>query len=97
MEINQFKKLIKKIRELEIIMGTSKKNISVEENEIKRVSRKSIVTKTFLRKGIVLKKRHLCFKRPGTGISPMNYNKVIGKKILRDIKQNKILKLNNLK
>lgn len=97
MEINQFKKLIKKIRELEIIMGTSKKNISVEENEIKRVSRKSIVTKTFLRKGTVLKKRHLCFKRPGTGISPMNYNKVIGKKILRDIKQNKILKLNNLK
>ena len=55
MEINQFKKLINKIRDLEIIMGTSKKNISVEEQEIKRVSKKSIVTKSFLRKGTVLK------------------------------------------
>ena len=97
MEINDFKRLIKRIRELEIIMGDPQKKLSKAENEIKLVARKSIVTNTFLKKGCIIKKKHLSFKRPGTGISPMLIKKVLGKKLLSNIKKNKVIKFSNIK
>ena len=97
MEINDFKLLIKKIRELEIIMGNPQKKLSKAEKEIKLVARKSIVTNTFLKKGCIIKKKHISFKRPGTGISPMLIKKVLGKKLISNIKKNKVIKLSNIK
>ena len=44
------------------------------------MARKSLVTTTFL-KGQIITKENFTFKRPGTGISPIKFSQIIGKKI----------------
>ena len=44
-----------------------------------------------INKGIVITKEMLTYKRPGTGISPTEIDKIIGKKALVDIEDDTIL------
>ena len=46
----------------------------------KSFSRKSIVAKKKIIKGDIFTEKNLTTKRPGSGISPILWNKVIGKK-----------------
>ena len=89
--IEEFIKLVKKIRKLEIMLGKSKKKVLKNELDVQKVARKSIVSKTFLKKGQVLTRTDITFKRPGTGIDPMKYRKIIGKKLRRNILENKLI------
>jgi len=95
-QIDEFKKFVKKIREFEIILGTFNKTLTTEEKKISFMARKSIVAKITLRKNDILKKNNITFKRPGTGISPMNFKKIIGKKVNRSIPFDTIIKKNDL-
>ena len=47
--------------------------------------------KTDLKAGHVLKDSDLTYKRPGTGISTIYWDEVIGKKINKDLKSDHIL------
>ena len=60
------------------------------------MARKSIVAKTALEKNHILKKNNIIFKRPGIGFSPMNFKKIIGKKVKRKIPFDTIIKKNDL-
>jgi len=73
--------MIRSIREVEEALGSSKKCPTSEEEEIKRVSRKSIVAATSLKAGSRITESMLAIKRPGTGISPGELSHVIGKKL----------------
>ena len=95
--IKEFKLLVKKIRELEIILGDNKKHFSKEEKHIHKVARKSIVTKKKIYKNEIIKMKDLCFKRPGTGISPFELTKVVGKKANRNIDIDIVIKKHFLK
>ena len=86
-----FKNLVKKIRKLEIILGSGTKRFSSDEINIKKVARKSLVTNKVIKKGSRLKISDIVFKRPGTGISPLDIKKVLGKKLLKDKDKNKVL------
>ncbi len=92
MTVNKFKKLVKKIRNLEVILGNFEKSFSKKELNVHKASRKSIVTLKNIKKNQRLKKKDFCFKRPGTGILPLEISKIIGKKSKVNIKQNRILK-----
>jgi len=72
-----------------------KKPVSAEKNSIK-YARRSIVSAYDISKGSILTKDMITFKRPGTGISPDLYEKVIGKKAKRDIKDDEILSWDDL-
>jgi N,N'-diacetyllegionaminate synthase len=52
------------------------------ESELKNViaARKSIVAKKKILKGEIFNENNLTIKRPGNGISPMSWNKIIGLK-----------------
>ena len=89
--ISEFKKLIKKIRNFEKILGNGIKKFSKDEINIQKVARKSIVARGNIYKNKVIKKKDICFKRPGTGISPFDLQKVIGKKALKNIKANTLI------
>ena len=95
-EIQDFKKLVAKIRELETILGSKNKIFSGEEINIRNVARKSLVASKDIFKGNKLKKSDFVFKRPGTGISPVDLNKVIGHKLLKNIKKNRIIKFKDI-
>ena len=56
-----------------------KKNINI--------ARKSIHLKNNLSSGHILNIHDLIMKRPGDGISPMQIDQILGKKILSDLKK----------
>ena len=89
--INEFVKLVKKIREFEKMMGGKDKKVLKCELNTQQVSRKSLVTKNALKKGSTIKKGDLIFKRPGIGISPMQIKKILGKKLKKSLSKDKVL------
>lgn len=95
--IKELGDLVKNIREVEKILGKEKKYFTKETNEIIRVARKSIVSKKFIKKGTKISKKDLQFKRPGTGISPLDINKIIGMRLSRDIKPDRVIKYSHIR
>lgn len=90
LEPNELKDLINKCKQTKIILGNSIKCPTTEElNSIKTV-RRSLVASKNLRKGIKIKKDMFEIKRPGTGISPENYKKISGLKLLRNKKKDQV-------
>ena len=97
MTILELKDLVRKIRTLELILGTRKKTFSASEQNVKRVARKSIVSARYLKKNTIIKKKDILFKRPGTGISPNDLKKILGKKTNKDIGEDRLIKLKNIR
>ena len=95
--IEEFKALVFKIRNLEKILGHSKKIFHPDEVENRKMARKSIVAKTKIKKGQKIYLKNISFKRPGTGISPMKYKSILGKKAKTNLSQNTLIKRKDLK
>tara|TARA_Y100001935_G_C17291464_1_gene503584 strand:- start:388 stop:1392 length:1005 start_codon:yes stop_codon:yes gene_type:complete len=76
----QFKSLVKGIKNIEMAMGGIEKTKTRSEEENIDIVRKSIVAKVEIQKGQVFTEDNLTTKRPGTGLSPMNWEKIIGRK-----------------
>lgn len=78
-EPKDLKLLVQSIRNIELASGSSQKKVSSGENMNKIISRKSIVASKNINKGEMFTEENITCKRPGTGLSPMNWKKVIGK------------------
>tara|TARA_Y100000389_G_scaffold205091_1_gene263029 strand:- start:24119 stop:25117 length:999 start_codon:yes stop_codon:yes gene_type:complete len=78
LEPTQLKKMVKSIRNIELALGDGIKRPSKSELKNIQIVRKSIVTKTKIKKGDIFRENNLTIKRPGTGISPMKWDKIIG-------------------
>ena len=78
LEPDELKAMVKAIRNIEIALGSSVKKPTKSEKPNMEVARKSIVAKKAIKKGEILTKENLAVKRPGSGISPMRWNEVIG-------------------
>lgn len=73
----ELKKMVSSIRNTEKILGSHDKRPSPSEICNIKVVRKSIVAKQVIKKGEVFTKDNIAIKRPGDGISPMKWDKVI--------------------
>jgi N,N'-diacetyllegionaminate synthase len=78
LEPSELKSMIRAIRNIEVALGSSIKKPSNSERPNMQVVRKSIVAKKNIKKGDVLCEQNLDIKRPGTGISPMRWDDIIG-------------------
>ena len=89
---DELKSMVLAIRNIEIAMGNGQKIPS--ESELKNISnvRKSIVVKKRIYKGELFSKENLCVKRPGTGLSPMLWNEIIGTKAEKDYEMDELVK-----
>ena len=65
--------------------------MSESERKNKVVARKSIVAKTTICFGEMLSEENLDIKRPGTGISPMLWNEIIGSKATKDYQTDELI------
>lgn len=92
----EFKAMVDAIRHVEVAMGDGTRKLSENELNIKKVARKSIVLSKNISKGMVIKKDMLTIKRPGTGIPPNHINEVVGKRVLKDLKSQTMLKWEDL-
>ncbi|MDP3900340.1 MAG: N-acetylneuraminate synthase [bacterium] len=85
LEPKELKEMIDKIRRSEIILGSVQKKPNSSEMSIIRTVRKSLVALSDIKKGEKFSKENLGIKRPGTGLEPKLFFKVLGKKAKRNI------------
>ena len=93
LEPDELKAMVSAIRNIEQALGTGHKQISESERKNMEIARKSIVAACAVRKGDVFTEENLTVKRPGTGISPMRWNDVIGKVATRDYEEEDLIEL----
>jgi N,N'-diacetyllegionaminate synthase len=93
LEPHELKKLVNNIRNIEKAMGDGVKIPSASEQKNIPVVRKSIVTARKIKKGERFTDRNITVKRPGTGISPMRWDQVLGCLSKRDYEMDEIIDL----
>ncbi len=91
-EPEKFAEMVKNIRRVEIALGSKIKKPSNQELENRKVARKSIVAKKVINIGDVFNSENLCVKRPGTGISPLLWDELIGTISRHNFKENDFIK-----
>ncbi|TBW26612.1 N-acetylneuraminate synthase [Gramella sp. KN1008] len=80
LEPKELEEMVKAIRNIELaISGDGIKSPSKSEMKNKSIVRKSIVANTEIKKGEIFTEKNLAIKRPGTGISPMKWDEILGK------------------
>lgn len=79
LEPAELKAMVTAIRNIELALGHGRKEPSASELKIKQVARKSIVASRPIQAGEIFSADNLCAKRPGTGLSPMRWDELIGK------------------
>lgn len=85
LEPEELKAMVEGIRNVELaIIGSGLKEPSDSERKNMAIARKSIIAKKGIKAGDVFSEENLTSKRPGTGISPMRWDEVIGKVAQRD-------------
>jgi N-acetylneuraminate synthase/N,N'-diacetyllegionaminate synthase len=91
LEPEELREMIKSIRIVEKALGNGIKVPTNEEEEMKKIVRKSIVSKSDIPKGAIITKDLIDLKRPGTGIEPRYIKDIIGRKTIKEIKKNQLL------
>lgn len=89
----ELKLMVRTIRNIEKAMGDGVKKASPSELRNKSIARRSIVARKYIRKGEVFSEENLAAKRPGTGISPMSWDEILGKTALRDYEEDSMIEL----
>lgn len=93
LEPNELLSMVLAIRNIDIALGNSIKIATSSEIVNKDIVRKSIVAKTTIKSGDVFSEINLTTKRPGSGISPMDWDNVIGKVATCDFVEDEIITL----
>ena len=90
-DLGEMNLLVKKIRQAEKMLGKQEKKLSPCEKEMNIMGRRSIAVNRDILKGTKLQKSDFIFLRPGKGFSPDEGNKLLGKKIIRNLKKYEII------
>tara|TARA_Y100000389_G_C17460398_1_gene521272 strand:- start:2564 stop:3598 length:1035 start_codon:yes stop_codon:yes gene_type:complete len=96
LNIKVFEKYVNQIRKFEKILGKKQKIMLKNEIDVKKMSRKSIVSKKLIKKGQIINIKDICFKRPGTGFNPLYFKFIINKKAKNNILKDKVINPNDL-
>lgn len=96
LDVSELKEMINAIRNIESAKGNGEKVPAASEMSTRIAARKSIVITRDLKKGHLLNKNDLSIKRPGNGTALKYIDNFINKKIIRDIKEDSIIKLEDI-
>jgi N-acetylneuraminate synthase len=88
MDVLEFTDMIKRIRQLELAMGTTRKLVVEEEEETVVVQRRGLYASKAIKKGQIISAEDIEVLRPALGILPKYKNNVIGKVANKDIDKN---------
>ena len=93
LEPGQLKAMISAIRNIEQAMGDGIKRPTASERKNIPIARRSIVAQETIRRGDLFHADNIAAKRPGTGISPMRWDEVIGRVAKRDFVADELIEL----
>lgn len=84
LEPAELKAMITAIRNIEVALGDGIKRLTPGEARNKSVARKSLVASKAINAGEVFSAQNVTAKRPSTGISPMRWDEIMGRRARRD-------------
>lgn len=93
LEPGELKEMVRAIRNIEKAMGDGNKRPTQSELENRAASRKSIVAARAIRAGDTFNKTNITTKRPGTGLSPMKWDEVLGRRSRRNFSVEELIEL----
>ena len=93
LEPDELQQMVAGIRHVEQALGSGTKKPSPSEARNMPVVRKSIVAARDINRGEAFSEVNLAVKRPGSGLSPMLWDEVLGRKADRDFKKDELITL----
>lgn len=93
LEPAELKTMVSSIRNIELALGDGVKQLAPSETKNILVARKSIVASKDIQIGEIFSAENLATKRPGTGISPMRWDEVIGLTANRNYAPDELIQL----
>lgn len=93
LEPAELKTMIESIRKIKNALGDGTKKVSSSELGNKEAVRKSIVASREIKKGEILSQENITTKRPGIGISPIEWDRVIGQTAKRCFKTDEAIEV----
>jgi N,N'-diacetyllegionaminate synthase len=94
LEPGELKAMVTAIRNIETaISGSGKKEPSPSEIKNKGIARKSIVATKNIKTGEPFSEENITVKRPGNGISPMQWDEVIGQQAKRNYHEDELIEM----
>ena len=97
MDADDLRRFIANVARLDSMVGSKASVVSIESEEISRLNaRRSIVLDVDVTAGTELTEEMLTYKRPGTGVSPVHWDEVIGRTAARDLERDHVLQWEDL-
>ncbi|MBU2251682.1 MAG: N-acetylneuraminate synthase, partial [Candidatus Omnitrophica bacterium] len=93
LEPSELKAMVESIRKIKNALGDGIKRVSPSELHNREVVRKSIVASREIKKGEILSQENITAKRPGVGISPIEWDRVIGRVAKRCFKADEAIEV----
>jgi N,N'-diacetyllegionaminate synthase len=93
LEPDEFKAMVTAIRNIEAALGDGVKRLTASELRNKPIARKSLVSNRSIKAGELFSAENITAKRPGTGISPMRWDEVMGRRASRDYSADELIEL----
>ena len=93
LEPAELKAMVSAIRNVEMALGDGVKRLTPSEARNKPVARKSLVASQAIKAGERFSAQNLTAKRPGTGISPMRWDEVMGRVAGHDFSADELIDL----
>jgi len=97
MDVNDLKRLVQQLKRIRALMGPSDHKAPIPSEDLARLNaRRSIVLNQSVEPGTMLTEAMLTYKRPGTGISPLHWDEVIGRRARHALEVDHILQWEDL-
>ncbi|MFA5263742.1 MAG: N-acetylneuraminate synthase [Opitutaceae bacterium] len=96
LEPDELAAMVRSIRNIELALGDGVKRVTDSERKNMAIARRSVHAARDLHTGEVLTDADIIMKRPGDGISPMEMDRVVGRKLRRDVGEDCKLTWNDL-
>jgi N-acetylneuraminate synthase len=87
MDVNEFKNMVDRIRNVEAALGSTRKVVVEEEEETVYVQRRGLYAKQNIKKGKILDLNDIVELRPALGILPKYKKVLVGKEAKFDIEE----------
>ncbi len=91
LEPAEFAEMVRRIRNIELALGSGEKKPAAAEADVARVARRSLVAANVIPRGTIIEEKHIAIKRPGTGLAPSDLARVVGMRARIEIPADRIL------
>lgn len=93
LEPAELKAMVAAIRNIEVALGDGIKRPTPSEARNRPIARKSLVAGRAIKIGEAYSADNLAVKRPGTGVSPMRWDEIVGRPAPRDFMADELIEL----